>query len=642
MNASAFFKRHLRWLNVPTLSLLAFLQRTPVVQVATTAEEFILSSPIGAVLKSLAATAASLGAMNSLVGATPLAPSSGSDTGTTVTVGTAVSISFTVTPTQLPIMSWKISGTIPPGLDFSGRTTAGSVNVQNLTLGGTPTTAGTYPVTLQAFSGTNNTDFSSAVYTYTITVNGAAATAPSITTQPVSQTVTVGANVTFTVAASGSPAPTFQWRKDTVAISGETGTSLMLSNVQTGAAGTYTVVATNSAGSVTSNGAVLTVNAVVTGAPSTPASTGGYASGATEVTLSWLPPASGNAATGYKIERATDSAFSAGLTTFNVTTASTSYVDTSASANTTYFYRISAVNTAGASAPASAIQLTTPAGNNVGATTFVNIATRAFCGTGNNVTIGGFVISGSVPKRVLVRAVGPSLTGQGLGATEVLLDPSIEVHKGSPTIATNDNWGDNANAVEITSTAAKIGATAFLSSDTKSSAMLLTLDPGVYSFVASGKGGTSGVVLLEVYDADATAGGSTFANIATRAFSTTGNGVTIGGFVVSGAAAKQVLLRAVGPTLTTAGIGQTEVLADPIIELHQGAPVIATNDNWIDNANAEAIRTTGSRIGATPFDSGDTKSSALLIKLRPGVYSFIARGKADTSGIVLVEVYDAD
>jgi hypothetical protein len=150
------------------------------------------------------------------------------------------------------------------------------------------------------------------------------------------------------------------------------------------------------------------------------------------------------------------------------------------------------------------------------------------------------------------------------------------------------------------------------------------------------------VVLLEVYDADAAAGGATFANIATRAFSTTGNGVTIGGFVVSGGAPKQVLLRAVGPTLTTQGIGAGEVLADPMIELHQGAPVIAINDNWLDNANLAAMRTTGARIGAAPIDAADTKSAAMLVKLPPGVYSFIVRGKSDASGIVLVEVYDAD
>jgi hypothetical protein len=428
-----------------------------------------------------------------------------------------------------------------------------------------------------------------------------------------------------------------------VAINGETGTSLALNNVQAGAAGTYTVVATNTAGTVTSTGAVLTVNATAPNAPSSPGTLGGFASSATEVTLTWLAPAGGNAATGYKVERATNNTFGAGLTTFNLATGSTSYVDTTASANTTYFYRVSATNAGGSSAPTPGIQVVTPAGNNAGATAFVNIATRAFCGTGNSVTIGGFVVSGATPKRVLVRAVGPSLTAQGIGQGEVLLDPSIEVHKGAPVIASNDNWGDNQNAAEITTTAQAIGANALAAGDTKSSALLLTLDPGVYSFVASGKGGTSGVVLLEVYDADAPgARGSTFANIATRAFATTGNGVTIGGFVVSGGAPKQVLLRAVGPTLLTQGIGQSEVLVDPMIELHQGAPVIAINDNWGDNANMAAIVTTGARIGATPLSGTDTKSAVMLLKLQPGVYSFIARGKSDASGIVLVEVYDAD
>jgi hypothetical protein len=152
-------------------------------------------------------------------------------------------------------------------------------------------------------------------------------------------------------------------------------------------------------------------------------------------------------------------------------------------------------------------------------------------------------------------------------------------------------------------------------------------------------------VLLEVYDADATTSGSTFVNIATRAYATTGSGVTIGGFVISGSAPKQVLLRAVGPTLTKHGIGQADVLVDPMIALHdarQGNATIATNDNWGDNANAALITTTGARIGATPFDASDTKSSALLVTLGPGVYSFVASGRSATSGVVLVEVYDAD
>jgi len=184
-----------------------------------------------------------------------------------------------------------------------------------------------------------------------------------------------------------------------------------------------------------------------------------------------------------------------------------------------------------------------------------------------------------------------------------------------------------------------------MSSDIRSSMILITLNPGVYSFIASGKNNTSGIVLLEVYDADAATVPSKFVNIATRAYSTSGNGVTIGGFVVSGSIPKQVLLRGVGPTLTKQGLAQADVLADPTITLHDAIrdnEQIGKNDDWGTNDNAALITSTAARIGATPFESTDTKSSALLVRLNHGVYSFIASGNGGTSGIVLVEVYDAD
>ena len=118
--------------------------------------------------------------------------------------------------------------------------------------------------------------------------------------------------------------------------------------------------------------------------------------------------------------------------------------------------------------------------------------------------------------------------------------------------------------------------------------------------------------------------------------------MAIGGFVIAGNTAKQVLLRAVGPTLTTQGIGQAEVLLDPTMELHHGSVMLTKNDDWGDNENSAAVASVGAKIGATPFASGDTKSSALLMTLQPGVYSFIVRGKSETSGIVLVEVYDVN
>lgn len=390
----------------------------------------------------------------------------------------------------------------------------------------------------------------------------------------------------------------------------------------------------------------MTVLVIDPSLTATPSALYGCASGATSVSLSWPKPKAGSSAITYKLERATDSGFTANLTARTLGEATT-YVDVGLTSATTYFYRVSGVNGAGTSAPSPVLQVKTLAAA-TGATRLANIATRAFCATGNNVTIGGFVVSGSGKKRVLVRAVGPSLTSQGLAASEVLADPTIEVHdalRGNAIIATNDNWSVSENPAEITAVGRAIGAADLLASDTKSAAMLATLDPGVYSFIAKGKGDGAGIVLLEIYDADATSGGATFTNIASRANCDTGNGVTIGGFVVSGAAPKRVLMRAVGPTLVAQGLASTAVLQDPTIELHDalhGNAIVAINDNLGDNANASEIRTTSARIGATALATDDSTSAALLVTLPPGVYSFVVRGKNDTTGITLVEVYDAD
>ncbi len=280
-----------------------------------------------------------------------------------------------------------------------------------------------------------------------------------------------------------------------------------------------------------------------------------------------------------------------------------------------------------------------------GGSRFRGIATRARSGSGNEATIGGFVIDGNVPRRVLIRAVGPTLTTQGIAAGEVLADPVITVHdarKGNAVIATNDDWGQNANAAEIEAVAARLGVAPLAAGDTRSAALLSELEPGIYSFVVTANGGGAGVVLVEVYDVDSVGGDSRFAAISTRAAAATGNGVAIGGFVIEGEEPKRVLVRAVGPTLAMQGIGEAEVLADPVVELHRGAPVIATNDDWDDEGDGEAIVATGARVGATPLATMDTKSSALLMTLMPGPYSFVVRGKGETSGVVLLEVYDAD
>jgi len=268
MKIATFLHRKFRWVNLPGAILMMLLQRAPALNVVAAADEMIVSSPVGTVLKSVLAAVAALGAVNSMAGATPLTVSAGTASGMTGSItfaaGTAGSVLISLSganSTAQPPMSWTVTGSIPTGMNYSGLTSSGTTNVQTLHLAGTPTTAGTYVATLQTFSGQNATgNFESGSYTYTVTVTGPANVAPSITTQPSSQTIVAGNPVTFTSGANGTPAPTFQWQKDNVNIPGATSATYNIASVGSGDAGTYKLVATNTAGSATSNGAVLTVN----------------------------------------------------------------------------------------------------------------------------------------------------------------------------------------------------------------------------------------------------------------------------------------------------------------------------------------------------------------------------------------------
>ena len=249
MKLFAHLHRKLPWINLPGAILMMVLQRTPAVSVAVRAGEVIIASPVGTVLKAAVAAVAALGAVNTMVGATPLVPSTGSATGITVAAGSSVSVIFTINGTQTPIKSWSVSGSIPPGSNFSGLTGGGGfVDAGTLHLAGTPTTGGVYNVTIEAFDGLSGGGFSSALYSYAVTVTGNTNVAPQITTQPVSQTVTAGNSVTFTAAASGTPTPTFQWKKDNVAVNGATSSTFTIQSTTANDAGTYTVVATNASG----------------------------------------------------------------------------------------------------------------------------------------------------------------------------------------------------------------------------------------------------------------------------------------------------------------------------------------------------------------------------------------------------------
>ncbi len=298
--------------------LVVLLQRTPAVRAIATAAEFVLSAPLGNVLRSSLAAATALGGIHTIAGATELASSTPSPA--QLAVGTNTNIAFGVTGTLGDATSWNVSGSVPPGLTFQGGKTSGTINTGTLTLSGTPTTAGNYSISLVARY--DPLGINSPTFNYSFNVTGPANVAPSITTQPQNQTVTAGANVTFTSGANGTPAPTFQWRKNNADINGATNSSLTLNNVQAGDAGNYTLVATNSAGTATSNAATLTVNAatsapVITQQPSNQTVTVGNA-------VTFTAAASGNPAPSYQwqfnganIGGATASTYSIGSVTAN-------------------------------------------------------------------------------------------------------------------------------------------------------------------------------------------------------------------------------------------------------------------------------------------------------------------------------------
>ncbi len=251
----------------------------------------------------------------------------------------------------------------------------------------------------------------------------------------------------------------------------------------------------------------------------------------------------------------------------------------------------------------------------------LNISTRMQVLTAEKVLIGGFIVTGTDPKKVILRAIGPSLAAFGIA--NPLPDPVIELHASDQSLITsNDNWKETNEG--------EIAASGLAPTDDLESALITTLEPGSYTAIVSGKDGATGVGLVEGYDLDQPAD-SELANISTRGFVETGTNVMIGGFILGGNDGNAtIVVRALGPSLSQFGVA--DALADPTLELRdQNGALIQGNNNWKDTQQTE--------IAATGLQPTLDAESAILSLLGPGAYTAIVAGQGDTTGVGLVEVY---
>jgi hypothetical protein len=258
----------------------------------------------------------------------------------------------------------------------------------------------------------------------------------------------------------------------------------------------------------------------------------------------------------------------------------------------------------------------------------LNISTRARVGTGDGVTIGGFIITGSAYKPVVLRGLGPSLAGAGVPSNEVLLDPILELRGPNGSLLTqNDNWIDDPL------TRAQIEGTIYQPTDNRESVIVTTRPPGAYTAVVNGKGQTSGIGLMEIYDSNRAAD-SELANISTRGFVQSENGVMIGGFILGRNPGNiRVAVRGIGPSLSQFGLGN--LLADPVLELHDGnGAILVSNDNWQDNPASAA------ELAANGLALQHPNEAGIFESLPPGSFTAILSGKNAGSGIGLVEIYN--
>jgi len=410
---------------------------------------------------------------------------------------------------------------------------------------------------------------------------------------------------------AGSPTPSVQWYKDGALISGATSTTLTLSNVALSAAGTYSVVASNSAGSVTSNGALLSVSGsapAFTLQPSSQVINAGQ-------TFTLTVAVTGTPAPGLQWKKN-------GVAISGATSASLTVVDLAGSSVGTY--TAVATNSVGSATSTGATITLAIAATAPGRLTAVSV--RSISAPWGSAALQlGFAVTGS-QKSVLLRAVGPGL--DPYTALTVSADPTMKLVSGNTQIAANDNWG---GSTALSDAFAQVGAFP-LAPASKDAALLTTLAPNVYQVTTGGQ--AQGLLLGEIYDADTDSSSTArLASVNARSLVGTGEAVFNAGFVIAGSTPVRLLVRAIGPSLN----GVQGVLADPQLEIYQGGVLVARNDNW---GGVSALSSLFKLLGASSLSS-KSKDAALDVTLAPGIYSAVITGVNGTTGLARIEFYVA-
>lgn len=523
----------------------------------------------------------------------------------TATVGSSASFSVGATGSVPLTYQWNLNGTAIAGA------TGPVLSLANVQAGD----AGTYTVTVENPAG--STTSAGAVLTVS-----SSPVAPIFEWQPSSTAVNVGGSASFSVGTAGTAPFSYQWYKGGTAIAGATGSSLTLDNVQATDAGTYSVSITNQAGTVTSSNATLAVPPA-DGAPvpvslvlqpvPVAATVGGAATFAVAATgdgtiaFQWR-----------KNEQPIPGATGASFTISDVQASDAGVYDVLVENPFSATYSLPA--------PLTVVPVSVPS-------RLVNVSVRDYVGTGLNSgnLVAGFVISGTGTKSTLIRAVGPTLAS--FNVSGFLAHPLLTVYGPDVTqVAYDDTWGGSAT---LSAAFQQVGAFA-LPAASLDAAVLTNLAPGAYTAVVSGANNTTGVALLEAYDADtSSAPASRFVNLSARGMAGSGSNTLVIGFSIAGTTSQTVLIRGVGPTLQAFGVPNT--LPDPSLTVYDANQnVLATDTGWGSSA---ALVAAFNDVHAFPLppNSGD---SALLVTLVPGTYTAEVTSPSGSTGVALIELYD--